>query len=166
MFTNGTLYHGSSCSAGEFGAMILHPEDRNPEVDMFSGCYEKYASTTALIRKAQVYDPSITNGKLLFERFQEPPIRQLTDQWIQEIVYGLVSITHMLNPSCIILGGGIMEQPYIPARIEELLLPSVMSSFRQVKIQKATLGNQAGMLGASTLPNIHSSTKGGIDFDR
>ena len=166
MFTNGTLYHGSSCSAGEFGAIILHPEDRNPEVDMFSGCYEKYASTTALIRKAQDYDPSITNGKLLFERFQEPPIRQLTDQWIQEIVYGLVSITHMLNPACIILGGGIMEQPYIPARIEELLLPSVMSSFRQVKILKATLGNQAGMLGASTLPDVHSSTKGGIDFDR
>ena len=151
MFTGGKLYHGSSCSAGEFGAMIIHPEDRYPEIDMFSGCYEKYASTTALITLARTYDPALTNGKLLFSRFEEPDIHQIIDCWIQEIVYGLVSITHMLNPSCIILGGGIMEQPYIPARIEELLLPSVMSSFRHVKIKKATLGNQAGMLGAATL---------------
>lgn len=166
MFTNGKLYHGSSCSAGEFGAMIIHPEDGYPEIDMFSGCYEKYASTTALISQAKAFDPAITNGKQLFSRFEEPDIRQLIDYWIQEIVYGLVSITHMLNPSCIILGGGIMEQPYIPARIEELLLPSVMSSFRHVKIKKATLGNQAGMLGASTLKNMDSTTKGGIDFGR
>lgn len=151
VFADGKLYHGSSCSAGEFGAVIVHPEDRCPQTDMYSGCYEKYASTTALIRKAQIYDPSITNGRLLFARFSEPEVQQIVDQWIQEIVYGLVSVIHMLNPSCVILGGGIMEQPYIPTRIEELLMPSIMSSFRHVKIKKASLGNQAGMLGASTL---------------
>jgi len=60
----------------------------------------------------------------------------------------------MLNPSCIVLGGGIMEQPYISKRIEELLLPSIMPSFRQLSIQKAQLGNQAGMLGASVLDTL------------
>lgn len=151
VFINGSLYHGSSFSAGELGALIVHPEDRQPEIDMYSGCYEKYASTTALVAKAKEYDSSITNGKILFSRIEEPQIRAIIDQWIDEIVYGLVSITHLLNPSCIILGGGIMEQPYIPDQIEQKLMPSIMSSFRGLKIKTAQLGNQAGMLGAARL---------------
>lgn len=153
-FLDGKLYRGSSFSAGEFGALIVHPEDRVPQKDMYSGCYEKYASATALIARAQVFDPSITNGKILFQRIGEKEIQKILDLWIQEIIYGLVSIVHMLNPSCIVLGGGIMEQPYISKRIEELLLPSIMPSFRQLSIQKAQLGNQAGMLGASVLDTL------------
>ena len=109
------------------------------------------ASTTALVARAMEYDPSITNGKLLFARIEEKEIQLIVDQWIQEIVYGLVSIIHLLNPSCIILGGGIMEQPYIPAQIEKQLMPAIMPSFRGLTIKKAELGNQAGMLGASIL---------------
>lgn len=151
VFTDGKLYHGSSFSAGELGALIVHPEFRRPEEDMYSGCYEKYASTTALVARAMEYDPSITNGKLLFARIEGKEIQLIVDQWIQEIVYGLVSIIHLLNPSCIILGGGIMEQPYIPAQIEKQLMPAIMPSFRGLTIKKAELGNQAGMLGASIL---------------
>ena len=156
VFINGSLYHGSSFSAGELGALIVHPEDRQPEIDMYSGCYEKYASTTALVAKAKEYDSSITNGKILFSRIEEPQIRAIIDQWIDEIVYGLVSITHLLNPACIILGGGIMEQPYIPDQIEQKLMPSIMSSFRGLKIKTAQLGNQAGMLGAARLAEENS----------
>lgn len=156
VFINGSLYHGSSFSAGELGALIVHPEDRQSEIDMYSGCYEKYASTTALVAKAKEYDSSITNGKILFSRIEEPQIRAIIDQWIDEIVYGLVSITHLLNPSCIILGGGIMEQPYIPDQIEQKLMPSIMSSFRGLKIKTAQLGNQAGMLGAARLAEENS----------
>ena len=156
VFINGSLSHGSSFSAGELGALIVHPEDRQPEIDMYSGCYEKYASTTALVAKAKEYDSSITNGKILFSRIEEPQIRAIIDQWIDEIVYGLVSITHLLNPSCIILGGGIMEQPYIPDQIEQKLMPSIMASFRGLKIKTAQLGNQAGMLGAARLAEENS----------
>lgn len=156
VFINGSLYHGSSFSAGELGALIVHPEDRQPEIDMYSGCYEKYASTTALVAKAKEYDSSITNGKILFSRIEEPQIRAIIDQWIDEIIYGLVSITHLLNPSCVILGGGIMEQPYIPDQIEQKLMPSIMSSFRGLKIKTAQLGNQAGMLGAARLAEENS----------
>lgn len=156
VFINGSLYHGSSFSAGELGALIVHPEDRQPEIDMYSGCYEKYASTTALVAKAKEYDSSITNGKILFSRIEEPQIRAIIDQWIDEIVYGLVSITHLLNSSCIILGGGIMEQPYIPDQIEQKLMPSIMASFRGLKIKTAQLGNQAGMLGAARLAEENS----------
>lgn len=151
LFLRGELYSGSSFSAGEFGAMVIHPEDRDPQKDLFSGCYEKYASATALVRRAMEYDPSLTNGRLIFARMDEPAVRRIIDGWILEIVYGLTVITHMLNPSCIILGGGVMEQPYVLEQVREKLYEHIMPSFRHVNIVKASLGNRAGMLGAAFL---------------
>lgn len=151
IFTNGSLYSGNSFSAGEFGAIITHPEDRTPERDLLSGCYEKYASTTALVQNASKSDSALCNGRKIFERIKEPAVTQIVDAWILEIIYGLVTITHILNPSCIILGGGVMEQDYVVSRIQELFPAHIIPGFSSVKIKKAALGNHAGMLGASIL---------------
>ena len=112
---------------------------------MFSGCYEKYASVTALVKSAVQMDPTLDSGRKIFERIDEPEVRALVDRWTTEIVYGLITIVHMLNPECVILGGGIMEQP------REKLYPNIMPSFRHVQIKRAALGNRAGMLGAAVL---------------
>lgn len=144
------VYHGACFSAGEFGAMLLHPEDRI-DGDPFSGCYEKYASTTALVNRAKVLDETLVNGRIIFERMDEPQIRQVIDSWIDEIVYGLMTVIHMFNPSCIILGGGIMAQRYVIEQVRERTLQRVMSSFANVKLCSAELGNQAGLLGAAYL---------------
>ena len=145
------LFRSSSFSAGEFGAIVTHPEDRHIEQDMFSGCYEKYASTTALVRMAAAVDPSLTNGRAIFEQLEKEHIKSIVDQWIMEIVYGLTSVIHMLNPACVILGGGVMEQTYVLEQIRERLRENLIPSFRHVKIEKAALGNRAGMLGAAVL---------------
>ena len=157
IFSGGKIYSGSSYSAGEFGAMITHPEDRNIDEDIFSGCYEKYASVTALVKRAMILDPALSNGRIIFERMSDPKVKQIIDQWIMEIVYGLITIIHMLNPACIILGGGVMEQTYVPEQIRQNLYPNIMSSFRHVRIEKALLGNRAGMLGAAVLDQYHKT---------
>ena len=154
IFTNGKLYTGSSYSAGEFGAIVTHPEERRPQEDMFSGCYERYASATALVKNAMRLDSSLSNGRLIFQRQNEPEVKQIIDDWIMEIVYGLTSIIHIMNPSCVILGGGIMEQPYILNQVKEKLFCNIMPSFGHVNIKKAKLGNHAGMLGAAMLGRI------------
>ncbi len=151
IFSGGKLYSGSTYSAGEFGAIVTHPEARKIEEDMFSGCYEKYASATALVKSAQQFDATLINGRKIFERLEEPDVKELVDRWILEILYGLTTIIHMLNPECMILGGGIMEQSYVIEQLRERLYPNIMSSFRQVKLEKAALGNRAGMLGAAVL---------------
>jgi len=151
IFSDGKLYSGSSYSAGEFGAIVTHPEARKIEEDMFSGCYEKYASVTALVKRAQQFDSTLINGRKIFERLKEPDVKKLVDCWILEIIYGLTTIIHMLNPECVILGGGIMEQPYVIEQLRERLYCNIMSSFRQVKLEKAALGNRAGMLGAAVI---------------
>lgn len=147
---NKKIHTGDEFSAGEFGGILIHPEVRK-EGDYFSGCYERYASTTALVERAKSYDSSLTNGRKIFERLDETPIKNIVDEWIKEIMYGLISLIHIFNPSCIVLGGGIMGQTYVVEKLEEMLYTNIMPSFRKVVLRKAELGNTAGLLGAVSL---------------
>lgn len=151
IFVNGRLFSGSNFCAGEFGAIITHPEKHDPKTDFFSGCYEKYASTNVLIRKARNYHRSLLNGRTIFSKLDDPEVRKIVDDWIMEVVYGLSAIVHMMNPSCLILGGGIMEQPYVQEQVREKLYENIMPGFRHVKVCSAKLGSHAGLLGASIL---------------
>lgn len=147
---NKKIYTGAEFSAGEFGGILIHPEARK-EGDYFSGCYERYASTTALVKRARSYDSSLTNGRKIFERLDEAPIKEIVDEWIREIMYGLISLIHIFNPSCIVLGGGVMGQTYVVEKLEQMLYTNIMPSFRKVVLRKAELGNTAGLLGAVSL---------------
>lgn len=144
---DGTVYSGSSYSAGSFGGIVVHPEKVDPEVE-FSGCYEKYASATGLVRSAMEVDPALTNGRLIFENFDRPEVKAVIDGWVDEVVWGLVSLVHIFNPGCIVLGGGVMAQPYVLEQVRAQLIPIISPGFRNLQVVKASLGNQAGMMGA------------------
>lgn len=148
---NKEVYHGSGFSAGEFGAIVTHGEAKLFGSDFFDGCYERYASTTALVNSISAYDPSLTNGRKIFERIDDAGVKNALDCWIDEIILGLTTLIHIFNPSCIILGGGIMEQPYIIEQIKSKIGKSIMPSFAHVEIKPAALGNTAGMLGINYL---------------
>ncbi|MBS5798661.1 MAG: ROK family protein [Clostridiales bacterium] len=143
---NKQIYTGAAFSAGEFGSMIIHPEDRI-KGDYFSGCYEKYASTTALVARAKVYDESLSSGRAIFGRIDESDIQDIVNGWLEEVVYGLTTLIHIFNPPCVVLGGGVLAQPYILEKLKEILYTQIMPSFKNVVLKQAELGNQAGMLG-------------------
>ncbi len=147
--TGGEIYTGAGYCAGEFGGIVTHPEARNPEKDLFSGCYERYASTTALLQKARERFPRMQNGLEIFAEIENHEVRELVDQWIEEILYGLISLIHIFNPSLLVLGGGIMEQAYVTEQIRFRLQSHLLPSFRKVEVLPAGLGNRAGMLGAA-----------------
>ena len=145
------VYHGSSFSAAEFGAIVTHASERVAGTDYFDGCYERYASTTGLVRMATAYDPQLDNGRKIFARLEDPRVREILDRWVDEIMLGLSSLTHIFNPACIVLGGGIMVQPLILELIREKVSRFIMPSFARVDIRPAELGNTAGLLGACHL---------------
>lgn len=151
---NGKIYHGATGSAGEFGHMITHVGGLKCSCGG-SGCYEAYASTSALVRMAKEFtnNNDEIDGKYIFKRVLEgnEEYKQLVDRWIVEVSMGLCSIIHMYNPSLIVLGGGIMQQEYILDRVRENIKRYVMPNFDNVEISAATLGNTAGLLGASVL---------------
>ena len=144
----GKVCTGSSWSAGSFGGIVIHPEEIDLNVE-FSGCYEKCASATALVKRASAVDPQLGSGRAVFAAFDRPEVRQVVDGWIGEIVYGLITLVHIFNPSRIVLGGGVMAQPYVLEQVRERLAAGISPGFRGVEIVTAKLGNQAGMMGAA-----------------
>lgn len=144
------IYRGAAFSAGEFGGILIHPEARRPG-EPFSGCYEKYASATALVRRGLCLDPALDSGRKIFARIGEESVREAVDAWIDEIVLGLLTLIHIFNPSCIVLGGGVMEQPYVLKQIREKLKRQTIPGFEGVRVCQASLGNSAGLLGAAYL---------------
>lgn len=144
LYLNGRIYHGFSHSAGEVGYAIIN--DRN---------IEDIASTTALVHnvKSRLNRKDI-NGRWIFDQ----AINQNNEICIEEInrmitslVYLISNYVALLNPEVVILGGGVMEQT-------EYLRPLINKKFREInsnelvvgntKIEFASLGNQAGLLGA------------------
>lgn len=147
---NGKIYPGSSYAGGSFGGIVVHPEKIRADEE-FSGCYEKYASVTALVASAMAIDPSMNNGRKIFEAWDRQEIRRLVDEWVDEIVYGLISLIHIFNPSDIILGGGILAQPYIIGEVRRRVFGGVCPQTKNVRLENAKLGNQAGLIGAACL---------------
>lgn len=145
---DGSIYPGSTWSGGSFGGILTHPEAMEAGVE-FSGCYEKYASTTGLVREAMKVDASLDNGRKIFEAFDRPEIRAVIDRWIDEIVYGLISLIHIFNPSDILLGGGILAQDYIIREVRRRVDARISSGFSGVNLLQTGLGNQAGLMGAA-----------------
>lgn len=152
IIAQGEVMKGSTGIAAEFGHMITHGNGRACNCGG-SGCYERYASTTALIKQAQIIDGTISNGKDLFVKINQgnEGLVKVVDEWIEEITYGLLTLTHIFNPECIIIGGGVMERDDVISKVNHRFAQAVMPSFQTVKIKKAKLGNQAGLMGALVL---------------
>lgn len=148
IWLNNMLYRGSKRNAGVFGGIVTHPGEMKAQ-DEFSGCYERYASASALVYKVQALDSSIHNGKDIFDKMYNPLVREAVDQWIFEIMTGLVTLIHIFNPKAVILGGGIMAQDYIIGKIRQEIYAYLSGGFQEVEIRKAALGNKAGMYGAA-----------------
>ncbi len=156
---NKKVFHGSSYSASEFGAIITHSDARLAGEDYFDGCYEKYASTTGLVKLAMEYNSSLDNGRKIFAALDDPRVIEIIDRWTDEIMLGLATLTHIYNPACIILGGGVMVQPFIQEKIAAKKDRFIMPSFAHVKLLPAGLGNSAGLLGANYLALEYAGKK-------
>lgn len=150
IYFDNKLFTGSSFSAGEFGHIITHAGGRKCSCGGV-GCYEAYASAGALVRNVAEKLGKKMNGREIFANFDNPEIRLLIDEWIDEIVIGLKSLVYIFNPSLIVAGGGIMNEAYITDEINKRMQKELMASYRNVKIVKALMGNDANKLGAAYL---------------
>lgn len=144
LYLNGGIYNGFSHSAGEVGYAIIN--DRN---------IEDIASTTALVRnvKARLGHEKV-DGHWIFDQainHENKVCIEEINSLVRSLVYLISNYVALFNPEVVILGGGIMEQ-------SDYLRPIILDTFKNVntnqlvventKIEFASLGNEAGMLGA------------------
>ena len=150
IFLDGKLFTGNSFSAGEFGHFVTHAGGKACTCGG-SGCYEAYASTSALVRTVKEKTGRDLNGREIFAEFDNPEIKAIIDSWIDEIVVGLKGLVYIFNPSLVVAGGGIMSREYIIDEINNRLTAELMPSFRCAKVVNAQAGNDANLLGAAYL---------------
>ena len=114
--------------------------DRAAELLSALGDFDAIGVSTA----GQV-DPAIENGRQLFARQEDPALRQVLDRWLEEVAAGICALVHCYNIPCVLLGGGIMEQPLVFAKAKNLAEERLIPGFRGVTIRQAALGNMAGL---------------------
>ncbi len=164
----GEVYHGSQNTAGELGHTVVEPDGRYCGCGN-QGCLEAYAGAKNIVERIQ---EKIAAGRSTTLAAATNAGTPLTPQMIAEaaqagdelaieifaetgryIGIALTSIAHILNPQIAIIGGGIAEAG------EKLLFEPIRAEFSkramdipaQMKIVKAHLGNDAGIVGAAML---------------
>ena len=150
---HGRVLGGARGIAGELGHFTLY-QDGAPCPCGKRGCFESYASTTALVRAAQARfsDPAL-DGRAIFARAAagDSAMQSLLDGWIGDIAAGLSGLVHIFNPELVLIGGGVSAQERLlidPLR--ERVLTQVMPRFAEgLRIERAQLGNDAGLIGAA-----------------
>lgn len=152
---DGKIYEGKGLGGSELGHMVI-VENGEACTCGRKGCLEAYASATALMREAKRATGEDLKPKEIFEgaRAGDPKLQKLVQNYIGKLGTGIVNIVNIFRPQLVILGGGISAQ-------EEDLLPPLREMMKTgcfggekgelPEIERAALGNEAGMIGAASL---------------
>jgi glucokinase len=151
ILTGGRLLEGSRGLGGELGHFPVHAGGAACTCGN-TGCWERYASTSALVRTCAALDPALDSGRRIFAaaRQGDAAVCRALDAWIGEIAAGLIGLVHLFNPQRILIGGGVsVQQELLIAPLEKRVHAGVMPAFAEgLTVQAAALGNDAGLVGA------------------
>ncbi len=139
--------------AGELGHFTLY-QDGEPCACGKRGCYENYASATALVRAAQrAAGETDMDGRTVFGRAAQGDARMLgvISRWLDDVAAGITGLVHIFNPRMVLIGGGISAQEKLLIEpLRQRVLSQVMPRFAQgLCLERASLSNDAGLIGAA-----------------
>ncbi|MCL2562467.1 MAG: ROK family protein [Oscillospiraceae bacterium] len=160
---DGKLATGAHGAGGEIGHILICM-DGEPCTCGTRGCWEAYASATALIRQAEraaIENPQSAlaaihaiTGKAVFDAAAagDGTANAVVIDYLRYVAVGLANLINVLDPAVIVIGGGISAQgEAILAPIREILAEYVLGGVLRCKVVAATLGNDAGIIGAALL---------------
>ncbi len=170
IIVGGKLVVGKNFAAGEMGHHVIVFGGIRCNCGR-RGCWEKYASATALIaqtKEAMEADPSTVmwelvggdiskvSGRTAFdgERRGDALAKEVVEQYIAYVACGVANIVNTFQPEVVCVGGGIAnEGENLLARVRTIVESDRYSKHAKVqtKILKAQLGNNAGVIGAALL---------------
>ncbi len=161
---DGKIYAGMRSAGAELGHVVLVLDGESCTCGR-NGCWEAYASVTALIRQAQraaaEHPESLLNGrtidgKAVFDAADrgDAVAQAVIDQWVKYIAAGLTDWVNALAPEMILIGGGISRQgERILAPMREYVVNNCFGKKDGAVpvIRAAALGGEAGIIGAAAL---------------
>lgn len=145
---NGALYNGTTGAAGEIGHMVIE-KDGIPCKCGRRGCYEKYASVSALKRMTKLDD--IKEVFYLSERNEV--IQRVLDNYLENVAEGLANLINIYDVEMIVIGGSLSDygEKFLP-KLKTKVANKLYNQYTYDLNMKVTvLKNDAGIIGAALL---------------
>jgi len=159
----GRVLHGHVGMAGELGHITVMPYG-NPCGCGNRGCLEKHASATAIesmanllalgenIQAKRVYELAVEG---------EERARRIFESMGRALGIGLASLINIFNFPLYLLSGGVLPawDFFAPPMFDEIRERSFTFRNTKTRVEKAILGNEAGLYGAAYLPFLAEERK-------
>lgn len=167
---DGKIYDGCNYAGAELGHTVIQM-DGEPCTCGRNGCWEAYASATALVRQTKEAmskhrdsamwkmvngDINRVSGLTAFDgmRAGDAVATAVVKKYIDYVACGVIDMINIFQPDIVCIGGGIShEGETLLAPLREKIVAERYSKFckRQTEIVAAVLGNDAGVIGAACL---------------
>lgn len=163
---DGKIYRGANFAGGELGH-ITTMFGGEPCTCGRYGCWEAYASVTALIsqtKKAMSENPKSlmhkfaddfgkVNGRVAFEAAKagDAAGQAVVDRYVKYVGDGIASVINIFQPEILVIGGGISKEGnfLLDPVVEYVKVNDYNKMMPKTKIQIAKLYNDAGIVGAA-----------------
>jgi glucokinase len=150
---NGQLLVGASGAAGEVGHLNLIPDGELCACGA-RGCWERYASGSALQRASQTagWKSGSPSHDVLADAPNNDKARAVVTAAAQHLVRGIGIVAAAVDPSHVVLGGGLGSDPRFLQVVQEAYTGvDIMPPRSRPHLTAATLGPLAGAIGAADL---------------
>ena len=167
------IYSGFNYAGAELGHIVIVHGGRPCSCGR-KGCWEAYSSATALVKMTEekiaeceaagrktimtdmVAERGKVSGRTSFDamRAGDEAAKEVVDSYINYLACGIINIINIFQPEVLSIGGGISNEkdnlltPLIPLVRAETYGTGIV---KETEIRIATLGNDAGIIGAALL---------------
>ena len=163
---NGKIFSAFNGAGAELGHTVIVCDGEQCTCGR-KGCFEAYASATALIRQTKAEmeksPDSImhelgrerVSGRTAFDAAKKGDAagQRVVDNYIRYVAEGITNIVNIFQPEELVIGGGICnEGDYLLLPIIDYVMKNqYVKKLKTTKISIAELGNDAGIIGAAML---------------
>ena len=161
---DGRPYRGAHWGAGEVGHIrISMANERLCTCGLFD-CWEAFGSGRGVIKTAQdllegfdeeqsplAADPATLTTYRIFDAARGGDIlaQKIVHRWHEHLTYGLITLSHTLNPSCFVLTGGLADSVDFELLEEMVVDHSLPHLGKNLEIRRSVLKGEAGIIGAA-----------------
>jgi glucokinase len=156
IISNGKILHGANGMAGELGHITAVPNG-NPCGCGNRGCVEKHASATAIVAMAKLLGLGDNLSALdVFDMATagDPKAKMIFVSMGEAIGIVLAMLVNAFNFPLYLIAGGMIAgwEMFAPSMLEEARRRSFSFRTTDTRVERARLGNEAGLYGAAYLP--------------
>ncbi|MBE6732435.1 MAG: ROK family protein [Ruminococcaceae bacterium] len=171
---DGKIYSGHNFAGGELGHTVIAMDGEYCTCGR-NGCWEAYASATALVRQSKQAmirypetvmwklcgdDINRVNGRTAFDAMRQGDKagKMVVDKYINYIAVGISNVINTFQPEVLCIGGGVSKEgKTLTDPINDFVSGEdyARTSNKRTVIKTATLGNDAGIIGAAYLADLH-----------